>query len=185
MQLILNCGKKISALSSRKHLGTNSPGKFQGREKRETETGKKKSRLDHNSSLKKPIYFGQKMLKNWSTVCELCWNCSGVGGPVERWLCPVRGQFWNGRFSDNVGSIVILPHYTREKNLLNNAGIKPGSPAPQASTPSITPSPLGQKWGSLFQRPDLNPGRLGEKQTRYFCALPSTQQCYVNNSLPR
>ena len=34
----------------------------------------------------------------------------------------------------------ILPPYTREKNLLDNAGIEPGSPAPQASTLSIMPS---------------------------------------------
>ena len=37
----------------------------------------------------------------------------------------------------------ILPPYTREKNHLDNAGIEPGSPAPQASMLSIMPSPLG------------------------------------------
>ena len=46
--------------------------------------------------------------------------------------------FWSG-------SIFILPPYTREKNHLDNAEIEPGSPAPQASTLSIMPSPLRQK----------------------------------------
>ena len=45
------------------------------------------------------------------------------------------------------GSIFILPPNTREKNHLDNTGIEPGSPAPQASTLSITPLPLGHEKG--------------------------------------
>ena len=44
----------------------------------------------------------------------------------------------------------ILPPYTREKNHLDNAGIVPGSPAPQASTLSITPSPRGVYYARYF-----------------------------------
>ena len=42
----------------------------------------------------------------------------------------------------------MLPLYTQEKNHLDNTGIEPGSPALQASTLSITPSPLGQLSGA-------------------------------------
>ena len=44
--------------------------------------------------------------------------------------------------------VVMLPLYTQEKNHLDNTGIEPGSPALQASTLSITPSPLGQLSGA-------------------------------------
>ena len=62
------------------------------------------------------------------------------------------------------GSVFILPPYTREKkNHLDNAGIKPGSPARQASTLSITPLPLGH--GSrvkqnILVKFDLNSKRI-------------------------
>ena len=44
--------------------------------------------------------------------------------------------------------VTFFSYHPRVKNHVDNAGIKPGSPAPQASTLSITPSTLGPKIGN-------------------------------------
>ena len=97
------------------------------------------------------IYFKFFMTYFW-WVCKKVEIFFSIPTPCDYTSSPLDGMARNIHFlstwirkSTHFGLDPFYPTtlYTREKNHLDNAGIEPGSPALQASTLSIMPSPLG------------------------------------------